>query len=122
MIVLKVIRVPTCVDVCRERTSKRENVMGGQSGASPHVVKVEVFSKVITSYIRKGCLTRPRRQPVRCPHPSKLSGICAVREAAIGKRKEGLRRMCWLCVVVRIRVPHPLEYRFDGSTVLCYQD
>ena len=95
MIVLKVIRVPTCVP--REKASKRE-CDGGQSGASPHV-KVEVFSKIITSYMRKGCLTRPRRQPVRCPHPSKLSGICAVREAAIGKRREGLRRMCWLCVV-----------------------
>ena len=99
MIVLKVIRVPTChMRVCREREQANENVMGGQSGASPHV-KVEVFSKIITSYMRKGCLTRPRRQPVRCPHPSKLSGICAVREAAIGKRREGLRRMCWLCVV-----------------------
>ena len=88
-------------DMCAESGERRqanENVMGGQSGASPHV-KVEVFSKIITSYMRKGCLTRPRRQPVRCPHLSKLSGICAVREAAIGKRREGLRRMCWLCVV-----------------------
>ena len=74
MIVLKVIRVPTIM--CAEREQANENVMGGQSGASPHV-KVEVFSKIITSYMRKGCLTRPRRQPVRCPHPSKLSGICA---------------------------------------------
>ena len=48
MIVLKVIRVPTCVP--REKASKRECDGGSVGSVSPHV-KVEVFSKIILAFL-----------------------------------------------------------------------